>query len=136
MNLTYFHPKMKICEKTTAQSTSVLLPKYQTSEISLKASDLMLKHQKWQHWLWLNGTRTAKASYFGSAYLKRFVRASKNELLVDKVELVNANPIYARVRCPGDREVTVSLRDLAACSESENVRALFGYCEFASPVSV
>jgi len=26
------------------------LPKHQISEISLKTSDLMLKHQKWQHW--------------------------------------------------------------------------------------
>jgi len=28
------------------------MPKHQTSEISLKTSDLdlMLKHQKWQHW--------------------------------------------------------------------------------------
>jgi len=37
----------------TAQSTSDLLPKHQTSKISLKISDLMLKHQKWQHCLWI-----------------------------------------------------------------------------------
>jgi len=36
-------------KKTTAQSTSDLMPKHQTSEISLKTSDLMLQHQKWQH---------------------------------------------------------------------------------------
>jgi len=35
---------------TTAHSTSGLSPKHQTSEISLETSDLMLKHQKWQHW--------------------------------------------------------------------------------------
>jgi len=35
--------------KTTAQSTSDLSQKNQTSEIYLKTSDLMLKHQKWQH---------------------------------------------------------------------------------------
>jgi len=33
----------------TAYSTSDLSPKHQTSEISLKTSDLMLKHKKWQH---------------------------------------------------------------------------------------
>jgi len=37
--------------KTTAQSTSDFSPKYQTSEISLKTSDLMLKHQNWRHCL-------------------------------------------------------------------------------------
>ena len=37
-------------------------------------------------WSWLTGPRTA--------YLKRFVRASKNEPLVDKVEVVNANSTY------------------------------------------
>jgi len=36
--------------KTTAQSTSDSSQKHQTSEIYLKTSDLMLKHQKWQHW--------------------------------------------------------------------------------------
>jgi len=35
--------------KTTLQPTSDLSPKHQTSEISLKTSDMMLKHQKWQH---------------------------------------------------------------------------------------
>jgi len=37
---------------TTAHSTSDLSPKHHTSEISLITSDLMLKHQKWQHWQW------------------------------------------------------------------------------------
>jgi len=35
----------------TAHLTSDLSPKRQPSEISLKTSDLMLKHQKWQHCL-------------------------------------------------------------------------------------
>ena len=39
---------------TTARPTSDLSPKHQTSEISLKTSDLMLKHQKWQHWYQLS----------------------------------------------------------------------------------
>jgi len=43
---------------TTAQSTSDLSPKHQTSKIFLKTSDLMIKHQKWQHWLQMpNGNR-------------------------------------------------------------------------------
>jgi len=40
----------KFGKKTTAQSASDFLQKHQTSEISLKTSDLMLNHQKWQHW--------------------------------------------------------------------------------------
>ena len=32
-----------------AQSTSDLSLKHQTSEISLKTPDMILKHQKWQH---------------------------------------------------------------------------------------
>jgi len=49
-NLTYFQPsKRGNLENRTAQSTSDLSPKHQTAEISLKTSDLMLKHQKWQH---------------------------------------------------------------------------------------
>ena len=46
------------------------------------------------------------------AYLRRFVRTSKHDPLVDEVELVTVNPSYARVRFPGGREVTVNLRDL------------------------
>jgi len=51
MNLTHFCPKMygKFGKKTTPQSTSDLLTKHQTSEISLNTSNLMLKRQKWQH---------------------------------------------------------------------------------------
>jgi len=43
MNVTDFHPKKfrKFGKKATAQSASDLLPKHQTSEISLKTSDLM-----------------------------------------------------------------------------------------------
>ena len=46
------------------------------------------------------------------AYLRRFVRTSKDDPLVE-VELVTVNPSYASVRFPGGREVTVNLRDLA-----------------------
>jgi len=50
MNLTCFQPRREEMLKTTAtHSTSDLPPKHQTSDISLKTSDLMLKHQKWQH---------------------------------------------------------------------------------------
>ena len=38
---------------------------------------------------------------------------SKNEPLVDEVELVHATPNYARVRLPSVRETPVSLRDVA-----------------------
>ena len=47
------------------------------------------------------------------AYLRRFVRTSKNDPLVHEVELVMVNPSYACVRFPGGREVIVNVRDLA-----------------------
>ena len=56
----------------------------------------------------------------GKVFLRRFVRNNKNEPLSDEVELVNVNPTYANVRFPNGREVTVSLRDIAPCPQSEH----------------
>ena len=49
----------------------------------------------------------------GPIYMKRNVRSSKFEPLVDEVELISANPTYAHVRLQNGRETTVSLRQLA-----------------------
>jgi len=49
----------------------------------------------------------------GTVLLKRQVRHSKTEPLVDEVELLQANPNYAHVRYPDGRETTVSMRLLA-----------------------
>ena len=49
----------------------------------------------------------------GPVLLRRFVRQSKSEPLVDEVELVEANPHYAHIKFPNGREDTVSIRDLA-----------------------
>ena len=49
----------------------------------------------------------------GPVYLKRRVRTSKHEPLVDEVELLEANPNYAHIRFPDGREDTVSLSHLA-----------------------
>ena len=51
----------------------------------------------------------------GPVMLRRFVRRSKSDPLVDEVELTHANPSYAHIRHPDGRESTVSLRDLAPC---------------------
>ena len=53
----------------------------------------------------------------GPVYLKRHVRASKYDPLVDEVELLEANTHYAHVRMPDGRETTVSLRHLAPVGE-------------------
>ena len=51
-NLTYFQPRKRgNVENNNSPLNIRFSPKHQTSEISLKTSDLMLKHQKWQHWL-------------------------------------------------------------------------------------
>ena len=56
----------------------------------------------------------------GKVYLRRFVRSSKSDPLVDKVELIGINPTYANVRFSNGREATVSLRDLAPCGGQED----------------
>ena len=50
--------------------------------------------------------------------LKRYVRQSKYDPLVDEVELLESNPKYARIRYPDGRESSVSLHDLAPCGEN------------------
>ena len=47
------------------------------------------------------------------AFLKRFVRNSESDPLVDEVEIIHVNPDYVQVCCPNGREVTVSLQNLA-----------------------
>ena len=54
----------------------------------------------------------------GPILLKRFARASKFEPLVDEVELIEANPRYARVRFSDGTEDTVSNKRLAPSSNS------------------
>lgn len=49
----------------------------------------------------------------GPVLLKRHLRQSKYEPLVDEVELLEANPSYAHVRLQDGRETTVSVRHLA-----------------------
>ena len=49
----------------------------------------------------------------GPVLLRRHVRHSKYEPLVDEVQLLEANPQYAHVQFRDGRESTVSLRDLA-----------------------
>ena len=55
----------------------------------------------------------------GPVLLKRHVRTSKYDPLVDKVELIQASPSHAHVRLQNGREVTVSLRDMAPFGEKE-----------------
>ena len=55
----------------------------------------------------------------GPVLLKRHVCQSKFEPLVDQAHLLEANPQYAHIRFPYERESTVSLRHLAPVSTSE-----------------
>lgn len=54
----------------------------------------------------------------GPVLLKRHVRHSKTEPLVDEVELLEANPQYAHIRYPDGRETTVSIRHLAPAGDT------------------
>lgn len=49
----------------------------------------------------------------GTVLLKKHVRGSKYDPLVEEVELLECNPDYAHVRYPDGRETTVSVRHLA-----------------------
>lgn len=73
----------------------------------------------------------------GPVLLKRHVRTSKYDSVVDKVDLLHATPNYAIVRMPNGRESTVSLKDIAPCvtdtcineSLAENVKQDFKTCD-------
>ena len=54
----------------------------------------------------------------GHAYLKRHVRKSKYEPLVDEVELLESNPSYAHISYPNGKESMVSVRHLAPLGQS------------------
>ena len=54
------------------------------------------------------------------ALLKRHVRQSKYDPVVDEVELVDVNPYYAHIKFSNGKESTVSLRDLALCSNQHS----------------
>ena len=51
----------------------------------------------------------------GPVQLRNFQRSSKDDPIVEEVELLQANPQYAFIRFHDGRESTVSLRDLAPC---------------------
>ena len=65
---------------------------------------------------WLTNSR--------KAYVKRFVRLSKNDSLVDEVELIYINLTYANTHYCNGREATVSIRDLAPNPQSAVDNAL------------
>ena len=57
-------------------------------------------------------------TYPGTVFMKRPVRQSKYEPMVEKVELIDTNPEYAHVRLPDGRETTVSVRHLSPTGTS------------------
>ena len=59
----------------------------------------------------------------GPVLLRKFVQNGKNDDLVEKVQLIEANPMYARVLFPGGRESNVSLRHTAPCPQRTNDEA-------------
>jgi len=63
----------------------------------------------------------------GPVFLRSFVRSNKIDDMVEEVELTDANPLYARVRFPDDRESNVLVRDLAPCPTRDS--SSDGHCE-------
>ena len=49
----------------------------------------------------------------GKVLVRKFVRSSKSDPLVEPAELIEANPSYSKIRYPNGREGTVSTGDLA-----------------------
>ena len=66
----------------------------------------------------------------GPVMLRKFVRTSKNDALVNRVTLTDVNMAYAHVRHADGRESTVSLRDLAPCPPIET--EIRGHEDFGS----
>ena len=56
----------------------------------------------------------------GPVYVKKHVRDSKSDPLVEAAELIQANPQYAFIRYPNGRETTVSLKHLAPAPRNPN----------------
>ena len=54
----------------------------------------------------------------GPVLMRRHVRQSKYEPLVEEVELIHANPHYAFVKMDSGREATVSTHDLAPAGKT------------------
>ena len=52
-------------------------------------------------------------------YFCNFNRTSKNDPVVDAVEILQANPTYARVKKSDGRETSVSPRNLDRCPDEE-----------------
>lgn len=67
--------------------------------------------------------------------LRRHVR-NKNDPLVDEVDLVEANPLYAHVRFPSGREDTVSIQDLAPIGDTPAAPNIESSDKFSSDVPV
>lgn len=91
-----------------------------------------------------SGTGTSLPTWLsspGKVLLRRFVRHSKNEPLVDEVDLLEANPQYAHIRHADGRESTVSIKDLAPrgnvveVSEPLEQREVEGPLESSVPTS-
>lgn len=60
----------------------------------------------------------------GSIFVRRNVRSSKYELLLDEVELIECKPKYANVELPDECEGTVSTNNLAPKIEPQSPRDL------------
>ena len=58
----------------------------------------------------------------GPVFLKKHVRRSKHDDIVEEVDLLDANPMFAKVRHKDGREQNVSLCDLAPCPEIETAK--------------
>ena len=56
----------------------------------------------------------------GPVLIRNFTRASKHDNVVQEVDLLHANPAYAKVRYPDGHEATVSLDDLAPTARYQN----------------
>ena len=57
----------------------------------------------------------------GPVYVKRHVRQSKYDPIVEEAELLEANPEYAFVQFKNGNQSTVSLRDLAPCNKPPEI---------------
>lgn len=89
--------------------SSVFNPLYSFTATDETPHGRMLGHPR----RYMNGSSTPSwQTTPRKVLLRRHVRTSKQDLLVDEVDLIHLNPLYGLVRFPDVREDTFSTREL------------------------
>ena len=103
----------------SVSSWEALLPDaLQTARSLLNTITNHTPHELFINFHWHNTSGKSLPTWLttpGPVLPRKFVQAHKNDDLVEKVQLMEANPTYASIRFADVRESTVSEGDLSPC---------------------